>query len=82
MKQVTFSDSQWELLLAAVVAMKVHEYNQWSDWKDNQVSILRAGMDEDDYQAIRRRKYNAYFELGNLLMFLRNNAREIEEGKA
>lgn len=82
MKQVTFSQSQWDLLNAAVSRVKVHAYNQWSDWRENQVSILSAGMDEDDYEAERNRRFKRYCDLSNLLVFLKTNAREIEEDKA
>lgn len=82
MKQLTFSQSQWDLLIAAVTRVKVHAYNQWADWKENQVSILRAGMDEDDYQAEKKRRFDKYLELCNVLNFIRTNSREIEEGKA
>lgn len=82
MKQVTFSESQWDLLLAVIARVKVHAYNQWTDWRENQVSILRAGMDEDDYQAEKQRRYNKYLELTNLMLFVSTNARDIEEDKA
>ena len=82
MKQVTFSESQWDLLLASITRSKVHAYNQWTDWRDNQVSILRAGMDEDDYEAERNRRSKRYCDLFELYTFLKTNSREIEEGKA
>lgn len=82
MKQLTFSESQWDLLFAALTRVKVHAYNQWNDWRDNQVSILLAGMDEDAYHAERNRRFNKYRELSDLLLFIQTNSREIEEGKA
>lgn len=82
MKQVTFSQSQWDLLLAALVRVKVHAYNQWTDWKDNQMSILLAGMDENAYQDTKNRRFEKYRELSELLLFMKLNVREIEEDKA
>lgn len=82
MKQLTFSSSQWDLLFAAVSRVKVHAYNQWTDWRDNQVSILMAGMDEDAFQAEKNRRFKRYSELSDLLLFIQTNSREIEEGKA
>lgn len=82
MKQVTFSQSQWDMLLAALVRVKVHEFNQWSDWRDNQMSILLAGMDLADYQRSLDRRWDKYSKLQKLYSFLLNNARDIEEDKA
>lgn len=82
MKQVTFSESQWDLLIAAITRVKVHAYNQWNDWRDNEVSILLAGMDENAYHEERNRRFNKYRELSELLLFIHTNSREIEEGKA
>lgn len=82
MKQVTFSESQWDLLSAALARVKVHAYNQWTDWRDNKVQILMAGMEESRYEEEKQRRYNKYLELTNLLLFAVTNARDIEEDKA
>lgn len=82
MKQVTFSESQWTLLLYATSRVKVHAFNQYIDWVDNRVSILRAGMDADDYESERNRRFENNSELSELCTFLQTNAREIEEDKA
>lgn len=82
MKQITFSKSQWDLLLAALTRVKVHAYNQWTDWKDNQMSILLAGMDESAYQDTKNRRFEKYRELSELTQFMRYNVRDIEEDKA
>lgn len=82
MKQITFSESQWDLLLAAIARVKVHTFNQWSDWRDNQVSIIRAGMEPADYEAEKQRRYSKYQELTNLMLFMATNVRDIEEDKA
>lgn len=82
MKQITFSETQWDLLLKAIAMVKVHAFNQWTDWRDNKVSILRAGMEADDYEAEKQRRYNKYHELTNLITFMSIMARDIEGDKA
>lgn len=82
MKQITFSQSQWDLLLAALARVKVHTFNQWTDWRDNKVSILIAGMEEAGYETEKQRRYHKYQELTNLMLFAVTNARDIEEDKA
>lgn len=82
MKQITFSETQWDLLLKAIAMVKVHTFNQWADWRDNKVSILMAGMEEAGYEAEKQRRYNRYLELTNLMLFVSTNARDIEEDKA
>lgn len=82
MKQITFTDSQWNLLLGALTKLRLHRYNQWKDWCDNHRGILLAGLEESSYQEFRDDYYAAYKEVADMVGYMQYNAREIEEDKA
>lgn len=82
MKQITFSDSQWSLLLGALNKLRLHRYNQWKDWVDNHRGILLAGLEESRFQQFRDEYFDEYMEVANFISFCYTNAREIEEDKA
>jgi hypothetical protein len=82
MKQITFSDSQWSLLLSALTKLRLHRYDQWRDWVDNHRGILLAGLEQSRYQQFRDDYRAAYDEIAHLVEFCHYNAREIEEDKA
>ena len=82
MKQVTFSESQWDLLNMSIIRVKVHAYNQWLDWHEQKGGILLAGMELSDYERELDRRWHKYSDLSQLHNFLLHNARDIEEDKA
>lgn len=82
MKQITFTDSQWSLLLGALTKLRLHRYNQWKDWCDNHRGILLAGLEESRFQEFRDDYYAAYKEVADMVGYMQYNAREIEEDKA
>lgn len=82
MKQITFTDSQWSLLLGALTKLRLHRYNQWKDWCDNHRGILLAGLEESRFQEFRDDYYDEYREVADFVNFCYTNAREIEEDMA
>lgn len=82
MKQITFTDSQWSLLLGALTKLRLHRYNQWKDWCDNHRGILLAGLEESRFQEFRDDYYAAYKEVTDMVGYMQYNSREIEEDKA
>lgn len=78
MKQITFTDSQWNLLLGALTKLRLHRYNQWKDWCDNHRGILLAGLEESRYQQFRDEYRAAYKETAKLVEFCHENAWEVE----
>lgn len=79
MKQITFTDSQWNLLLGALTKLRLHRYNQWKDWCDNHRGILLAGLEESRFQQFRDEYYAAYKEVADIVTFCHMNARDVDE---
>lgn len=79
MKQITFEDSQWNLLLSALTKLRLHRFNQWRDWCDNHRGILLAGLEESRYQQFRDDYYADYKVVSDLVAFCHTNARNIDE---
>ena len=79
MKQITFTDSQWNLLLGALTKLRLHRYNQWKDWCDNHRGILLAGLEESRFQQYRQDYHDAYKEIADMVMFCQTNVRDYEE---
>lgn len=78
MKQITFNDSQWSLLLDALIKLRLHRYNQWKDWCDNHSGILMGGLEESRYQQFKDEYWAVYKEMANLVDFCYKNAWEVE----
>lgn len=66
MKEITLTDSQWELLRTALTKVRVHSYNQWKDWSDNHRGIIIAGLEESRYVEFRKKYYEEYREISHL----------------
>lgn len=79
MKQITFSDSQWSLLLSALTKLRLHRYNQWKDWCDNHRGILMAGLEESRYDDFKNDYYAAYKEMSDITVFCHVNVRDVDE---
>lgn len=82
MKQITFTDSQWSLLIGALNKLRLHRYNQWKDWCDNHSGILLAGLEESRFQQFRDEYFDEYMEVADFISFCYTNARTIEEDMA
>lgn len=82
MKQLTFTESQWALLSRILMDAKVHEWNQWSSWKESESGILSAGMEPEQYQKALKYRWERYTKVFDLCVFFETNSRIIEDGKA
>lgn len=78
MKQITFTDSQWSLLLNALTTLRVRRYNQWKEWCDNHSGFLLAGIEESHYQQFRDEYYDDYMAVAQLVNYCYANAYEVE----
>lgn len=78
MKEITFTDSQWSLLLSALTKLRLHRYNQWNDWCDNHRGILLAGLEESRYQQFKEECYAAYKDVADLVGYMHENVWEFE----
>ena len=79
MKQVTFTESQWALLRRILIDAKVHEWEQWNSWRENESGILLAGMDPEQYRKSLDYRLERYKKVNALYTFIETNAIDLEE---